>query len=76
MLFPCGLLVAVAPLVVEHRLQVHRSQEWQPGGSVAVARGLSGSQACGILPDQGMNGYLSHCKSFLTTGPPGKPPHC
>ena len=42
-----GLLVAVASLDVEHRLQ--------GAGSVAVAHGPSCSAACGILPDQGSN---------------------
>ena len=37
----CGLLVAVAPLVSEHKLQ--------SVGSVVVAHGLSCPTACGIL---------------------------
>ena len=42
-----GLLIAVASLVVEHRL-------WS-ADSVVVAHGLSCSAACGIFPDQGSN---------------------
>ena len=44
------LLIAVASLVAEHRLQ------WlQCGDSVVVAHGLSCSAAYGIFPDQGSN---------------------
>ena len=62
-----GLLIAVASLVAEHRLQVRRPQQlWcvglvvvahrlQSTGSVVVAHGLSCSVACGILLDQGWN---------------------
>ena len=63
----CGLLIAVASLVVEHRLQVHGLQYlWHMGsvvvarrlqstGSVVVAHGLSCSAARGIFLDQGLN---------------------
>ena len=62
-----GLLILVASLAAEHRLQVHRLQQlWHVGsvvvahrlqstGSVVVAHGLSCSAACGIFPDQGLN---------------------
>ena len=62
-----GLLIAVASLVVEHRLQARGLQQlWHVGsvvvvrrlqsaGSVVVAHGLSCSPACGIFPDQGSN---------------------
>ena len=62
-----GLLIAVASLVAEHRLQVHGLQQlWHVGSvvvagrlqsadSVVVAHGLSCSAACGIFPDQGSN---------------------
>ena len=46
-----GLPTVVASLVVEHRL-------WGAWASVAVARGLSCSTACGIFPDQGSNPCL------------------
>ena len=62
-----GLLIAVASLVTEHGLQVHRLQQlWrvdsvvvarrlQSAGSVVVAHGLSCSAVCGIFLDQGSN---------------------
>ena len=63
----CGLLIAMASLVVEHGLQVRRLQWlWHAGsvvaahglqstGSVVVVHGLSCSVACGIFLDQGSN---------------------
>ena len=63
----CGLLIAVASLVAEHRLQVRGLQQLWHAGSVVVAHGLqskgsvvlvhgfSCSVACGIFPDQGLN---------------------
>ena len=62
-----GLLIAVASLVAEHRLQVYELQQLrhtgsvvvahrlQSTGSVVVAHGLSCSAACGIFLDQGSN---------------------
>ena len=62
-----GLLIVVASLVVQHRLQARGLQQlWhvcsavvdhrlQSTGSVVVAHGLSCSAACGIFPDQGSN---------------------
>ena len=44
----CGLLIAVASLVLEHRL----SGGW---ASVVVAHVLSCPAACGVFPDQGSN---------------------
>ena len=67
----CGL-IALASLVVEHGLQVHRLQQLQhmgsvvvacrlqSAGSIVVAHGLSCSVACGILLDQGSNPYPLH----------------
>ena len=61
------LLIAVASLVVEHRLQAHglhqlwhvssvvMAHELQSTGSVVVVHRLSCSTACGIFPDQGSN---------------------
>ena len=64
------LLIAVASLIVEHRLQAHGLQQsWHAGSvvvahrlksaaSIVVAHGLSCSTAqkiCGIFPDQGSN---------------------
>ena len=63
----CGLLMAVASLVAEHRLLVHGLQYlWHKvsvvvarglwsAGSVVVAHRLSRSVACGIFPNQGSN---------------------
>ena len=45
-----GLLTAAASLVVEHWIQSE--------GSIVVAPGLSCSEACGILLDQGSNPCL------------------
>ena len=69
----CGLLPAVAPLAVEHRLQ--------GTDSVAVARGLSvcGERAWllrgfGDLPDLGREPVSpASAGRFFTTEPPGKP---
>ena len=63
----CGLLIAVASLVVEHGLQARGLQQlWHAGsvvvahrlqstGSVVVVHRLSCSAACGIFPEQGLN---------------------
>ena len=80
------LLVAVASLVAEHRLQGMQASgiaarglgSCSPGlksaGSVALAHGLSCSEACGIFPDQGSNPCLSALAGrFFATEPPGKP---
>ena len=68
-----GLLIAVASLVAEHRLQAHRLQQLWHVGSVVVAHGLSCSVARGIFLDQGSN-LVSPALAgeFLTTVPPGK----
>ena len=60
-----GSLIAVAPLVLEQRLQdTQASVVTAPGhqstGSVAVAHGFSCSAARGIFPDQESNPYLLH----------------
>ena len=64
-----GLLLAVASLVAEHGLQSTRA-------SVFVARGLSCSEACGILVRRpGMETMSAVLAGrFLTTGPSGKTP--
>ena len=63
----CGLLIEVASLVAEYRLQARGLQQLQHTGSVVVTRrlqstgslvvahGLNCSAACGIFPDQGSN---------------------
>ena len=51
----CGLLLVVASLVMEHRLQ----ELWH-AGSVVMAHGLICSAACGIIPDQGSNPCPPH----------------
>ena len=60
----CGLLVAVASLVVEHCLQDTWAQQLQFLGSQerlkVVANWLSCSTACGIFLDQGSNPCLLH----------------
>ena len=81
----CRLLIAVASLVAEHRLQVHGLQQlWHTGsvvvarglwsaGSVVVAHGLNFSTACGIFLDQGLNACPLLGRRILNTAPPGKP---
>ena len=60
-----GLLIAVASLIVEHRLS--------SAGSVVVAHGISDSTACGVLLDQGIKPASPTLASGLpTTGSPGK----
>ena len=54
------LLVVVASLVAEHRLEERRLQKLEHVGSVVVVHGLSCSMACGIFPDQGLNLYPLH----------------
>ena len=81
-----GLLIAVACLIAEHGLQVHRLQQLWHTGSVVVACGLwsagsavvvhwlSGSTVCGIFLHQGSNLCPLHqAGGFLTTAPPGQP---
>ena len=81
------LLIVMASLVAEHRLQASRLQQlWHMGsvvvahglqssGSVVVAHGLSCSAACGIFLDQGLNPCpLLLAGRFLTPAPPGKSP--
>ena len=75
-----GLLIAVASLVVEHRLQVCGLQQLWRAGSVVVARRLS---SCGAraqllhgmrdLPRPGLEPVSPALAGrFLTTAPPGK----
>ena len=47
------LLIAVASLVVEHRV-------WGPQTSGVVARGFSCPETCGIFLDRGLNPHLLH----------------
>ena len=61
------LLIVVASLVAEHRLQgmpasVVVIHGLQSTGSIAVVHGLSCTMACGIFPDQGSNQCPLHCK--------------
>ena len=60
-----GLLIAVASLVAEHRLQGMWAQKLLPPGSRAqgsavVVHRLRGSAACAVLLDQGSNLCLLH----------------
>ena len=48
-----ALLMVTPPFIAEHRL----CSAW---ASVVVAHGLSCPAACGILPDQGLNGCPLH----------------
>ena len=64
----CGLLIAVASLIAEHRL-------WARWFTSCHAR-LSYCVACGIFPDQGSNSCPLHWPGgFLSTVPPGKSTH-
>ena len=85
----CRLLIVVASLVTEHRLQVHRLQQlWHVGfnscGSWALEHRLS---SCGAraqllhsmwdLPGPGLEPVSpALAGGFLTTAPPGKPLQC
>ena len=57
------LLIVVASLVAEHRLEECRLQKLEHVGSVVVAHGLSCSMACGIFLEQGLNLCLLHCQA-------------
>ena len=64
----CRLLIVVASLVVEHRLECAWASEvvvqgLQSADSVAVTHGLSCSVAYGIFWDQGFNPCFLHCKA-------------
>ena len=59
------LLIAVAYLVAEHRLQGVQA-------SVVVVHGLACPMACGIFPGQDRTHTPALAGRFLTTGPPGK----
>ena len=59
----CWLLVAVAPLVAERRLQVHRVQSLKHVGSVVVAHGLSCSDVCEIFLDRALNPCPLHWRA-------------
>ena len=85
LLVVCGLLIALASLVTEHRLQVHGFQYlWHVGSvvvtcglqstsSVVVAHGLSFSMTCGTLPNWGSDPMsLALSGRFLSTAPPRK----
>ena len=71
-----GLLIVVASLLVEHRIQgaqasVVAAPEPQSVGSVTVMDKLSCSKACGIFPDQGSN-PCPLAGGFLYTVTPSK----
>ena len=77
-----GLLIAVASLVAEHRLQARGLQQLQHTGSWAIECRLS---SCGTraqllrgmwdLPGPGLKPVSpALAGGFLTTAPPGKPP--
>ena len=59
------LLIAVAYLVAEHRLQGVQA-------SVVVVYWLTCPMACGIFPGQDRTHTPGLAGRFLTTGPPGK----
>ena len=48
-------LIAIASLIVEHRLQAHGLLQLQCIGSVVVVHGLGCPVACGIFLDHGLN---------------------
>ena len=54
------LLVVVASLVVEYRLEECRLQKLQHVGSVVVEHGLSCPAVCRIFPDRGLNPCTLH----------------
>ena len=57
----CGLLIAMASLVVEHRFcRGFLRREAGSGCVVVAAHGLSCSAGCGIFPDQGSNLRFLH----------------
>ena len=72
------LLIAVASLVVEHRLDSMRAQQLLCPGSRGQAQqsrctGLAVSWQCGIFPARSSNPYLLHWQEdFFTTELPGK----
>ena len=62
------LLIAVASLVVEHRLQGTQTQELQLPSlehrlASGVVHGPSSSVACEIFPDQGWNPCVLHWRA-------------
>ena len=87
----CGLLIAVASLVEEHRLYVHRLQQLWLESSRAQAQqlwhtGLVAPRSCGTraqllrsmwdLPGPGLEPVSpALAGGFLTTAPPGKLQH-
>ena len=80
---PCGLLISLTSLFVEHGLQGFSScgTQAQPCSFQALKRRLdscvarlSRSAACGISPDQGLNLCLLHWQAdSLPQGQPKKP---
>ena len=68
-----GLLIAVASLVAEQRLQAPELQQLWHEGSVVVAHGLSCSGGMWDLPRPGLEPVSSALAGrFLTTAPPGE----
>ena len=72
----CGLLIAVASLVVEHGLQAHGLQQlWHAGFSSCGARAQL-PRGMWVLPVSGLEPVSpALAGGFLTTAPPGKPCH-
>ena len=58
------MLIAVAPLVAEHRLSGVQTLVLLHVGSVVVALRLRWSAACGIFSDQGSNPCLLHWQAY------------
>ena len=61
----CGLLIVVASLAVEHRLEGSQAAgvaapRLQSAGSIVMAHGLSCPEACGIFLEQELNPCLLH----------------
>ena len=68
-----GLLIEMASLIVEHRLQPHQLQQLQPIGSVVVAHMPQLLHGMWYLPRPGIKpASLDLQDVFLTTLPPGK----
>ena len=55
-----GLLIEVALLVAKNQVWAQRLQSFLVVGSIAVAQEPSYLEACGILPDQGLNRCPPH----------------
>ena len=67
-----GLLIVMAFLAAEYRLQALDFQQLKRLGSEVVAHGLSCPEACGIISDQRLNSSPALAGRFLPSEPPGK----